>query len=406
MTIQYFSASQIQRFRRCPQSWYNTYVLGQREPETEAQRIGKEIHTQMEEYWLHDMQPTHRLAVALMNGLPFRPDSPEVRTFAVEMDTESGGFQLAGVPMRGFVDLQVVDGDRNLVILDYKTTSDWKWAKGAEALRVDPQLNLYAAWAFYTYPHLQAVTVGHHVVNKKTAETRWTPVVRTRDEVREYCAGIADTLREMIAVSELAPDAVARNEDACGDFGGCSFRGSCFAATSRFAALASDAPPAPTRTQAAAPATTANPDRLAALRARRDARRLAPAAAAQEAPEAPAPPTCAFLPPDASPDLEPEPLDTRPVGDVLPKGAVTGAEARGIHTVADLQTFLAFGGELRDIAGIGPKAVDKIAAELRTISTLWPSARLRLRRALDVYAVDPNADAAHLPRVRTLRGAL
>ena len=92
MTIQYFSASQIQRFPPLPAVVvYTTYVLGQREPETEAQRIGKEIHSQMEAFWLRGTMPKHRLALALVDGLPFRPKGHDVFDFEVEADTESGG---------------------------------------------------------------------------------------------------------------------------------------------------------------------------------------------------------------------------------------------------------------------------------------------------------------------------
>lgn len=403
-TLSYFSASQIQRFRRCPRSWYNAYVLGQREPETEAQRIGKVIHAQMEAVWLDGTEPTHPLAVALRDGLPFLPST--VDRFAVEQDTESGVFQLAGLPMRGFVDLQVWR-DGELTILDYKTTSSWRWAKTEDALRVDPQLNLYAAWAFYTYPKLPRVTVGHLAVNKQDTTTRWTAVTRTREEVRSYCTGIVETLQAMIAVAGQPVQVVPQNEAACGDYGGCSYRDGCWAAQPPRWAL--NAPTAPVAAPAPTTSTPAPSSRLDALRARREARRLAPAAAAQPIPEAPAPvpaAACSFIPPDADHDREPEPLDTRPIADVLPKGALDGAAARGLHTVADLLSFLAVGGELRDIQGVGPKAVDKIAAELNTISGLWPSARLRLRRALDRYAVDPDAEAALLARVRALRGLL
>lgn len=405
MTIKYFSASQIQRFRRCPRSWWRAYVLGEREPETEAQRVGKQVHAEMEAWWLHGTEPAHRLAQGLRRAMPFVPGGDNVASSAVEADTESGGFQLAGLPMRGFVDLQVWSPEGGLTILDYKTTSGWQWAKTTDALRVDPQLNLYAAWAFYTYPELPEVTVGHLAVHKGTAEARWTAVARSRDDVRAYCTGIVETLRAMIAAAEQAEDEVTQHESACGDYGGCAYRAVCFPFASRHAVLVD--PPAP----AAAPAPTNTEDaraRLAALRARRAERTTTPEARAQTAPEPAAAPqhVCAFVPPDAMPDLEPEPLDTRPVADVLPKGALAGAAARGIHTVSDLQTFLAHGGLLADIKGLGPSAAPKVGGELATISRLWPSDRLRLRRALDLYLNSPDASPELAPTIRNLRGVI
>lgn len=409
--LTYFSPSQIQRFRRCPRSWFHRYVLGEREPETEAQAVGKAMHAELEAWWAEGVEPTGRLARAVIANMPFLPTSPDVLDSAVEADTESSGFQLAGLPMRGYIDLQVWTAE-GLTILDYKTTSGWKWAKGVDALRADVQMNLYAGWAFFRHPELEHVTIGHLAVCKKTSEARWTPVVFKRADVRRFCEGVVATLREMIATAALGPegvDQVEQVETACGAYGGCSYRGACWPTdTTRYARLAAAAQEPRPMTTNKAPLSTAQA-RLQALKARKAASALAPEVRAQQEPaqEPQAPPVAhAFLPPDAMPDLEPEPLDVRPIADVLPKGALDGAAARGLHTVADLLSFLAFGGELSDIKGVGPKAVAGIAGELSAISKLWPTPRLRLRRALDVYAQDADADAAHLPAVRGLRGAL
>ena len=47
------SASQLKLWRSCQARWASVYLDGEREPDTEATALGKEIHSQLEQWVLH-----------------------------------------------------------------------------------------------------------------------------------------------------------------------------------------------------------------------------------------------------------------------------------------------------------------------------------------------------------------
>lgn len=409
--LPHVSASQIEKYLRCPRQWWLRYKLDEKEPETEAQRVGKAMHAELETWWQEGIKPTNPLALAALKVLP--PRDPSLLSWSVEWSLPPD-WTLAGTPIKGFIDLLLVDhseGVPNATVLDYKTTAGWEWAKSADELRSNVQILLYAWAALRLHPAVEVVTVGHVAVHKKQRAARLTTVELSRPHVFERIDRLCDVVQRMQRdwLRSEPPPALAP-VPACEAFGGCPHRGTCFPHNSALVrsiqasvALNNHRDP---MTQATSPT-----DRLKALIASRnapkppgDAPLILTASTTQVPAQAPSRKACSWVPADAQADLEPRPLDVRPLTELAtwPKAASAGAEARGIRTVSDLLTFLACGGDLQDIKGMGAKAAPKVQGELDRVAPLWPADALALRRACDRFVVNnvehPAAQAAQALR--------
>jgi hypothetical protein len=133
------SPSQIEASRTCQRRWYKQYVEHFKEPQAASAALGDKIHAVLEKY-LRDAIPLDartqegRIAAA---GLPYLP---EPKTGLVE-----GKFFLPVIPdvwgWYGKIDWRAPDGS---LIIDHKSTSDFKWAKAETTLEKDPQGLIYS----------------------------------------------------------------------------------------------------------------------------------------------------------------------------------------------------------------------------------------------------------------------
>lgn len=139
MSLLKISPSQIDAFRTCQRRWFKQYVEWFKEPQAPSAALGDKIHKVLEDY-LRDAIPLDirtqegRIANAGMRYLP------EPKTGLVE-----GKFFLPVIPdvwgWYGKIDWRSPDGS---LIIDHKSTSDFKWAKTEDTLEKDPQGLIYS----------------------------------------------------------------------------------------------------------------------------------------------------------------------------------------------------------------------------------------------------------------------
>lgn len=309
-----FSASQVSTFRTCKRQWWFQSIMGLPTPQRASAALGEAVHTQLEDY-LNDGKlpdggtPAGKIATA---ALPYAPKPFEVWTEVSmsdrkkrDSDTEDvpmpGNMPrlfVAGLPVNGFIDVLDLSGDRPVVI-DWKTTSDLKYAKTADDLMEDPQMILYGSYALEVCASMgvmsDTVDAGHVVLLTKGApQARKTMVTLNAKHLERERGKIGETVEEMkVRARATSPDDVPGEASACSMYGGCHFRDKCQALgmLANVSATASMFAPQP---QKEVPAMSSSVDPMAALAAIR-ARKAAEAAAAASgtpmpaAPAAPAP---------------------------------------------------------------------------------------------------------------------
>ena len=171
---------------------------------------------------------------------------PRSPALLAETPLEQPALELSGVPFVGYVDLAAPPGAwRDApVIVDHKTTSDFRWCKTPETLRADPQAVAYARWAAMRYyGHVDGaprIEDANRPVDVRFVyyRTRGAVAVRAVDitfAVRELAApwaGFAADVSLMRGYEALGADAAAAaqvpaNLSACDSFGGCPHRARC-----------------------------------------------------------------------------------------------------------------------------------------------------------------------------------
>lgn len=226
-----FSASQLGLFTECERKWYNTYILGLKQPSTPAQLFGTTLHSVAEHYLRFgevSLAQVHvpegvdgdKVMKVFRAGIPHLPAPPLA-------DVETEITVQADVPGIGYIDALYRDGDR-LVILDHKTAKNTRYIPSPDDLRDNIQLNVYGHWATEKYGEdtlkFQHVYYVHGLKNPKSVEVS---VEVSAKEIAEKWGQYTSVVSKMLKVSKLDEIEVPQNWSACSNYGGCPFVGKC-----------------------------------------------------------------------------------------------------------------------------------------------------------------------------------
>ena len=319
-----FSASQIATYRDCRRSWWFQSIMGLPTPQRASAALGEAVHTQLEKYLEDGTLPDESTQAGRIakTAIPHAPEPGKVwvevsmsdrkkRPTDVEANAPIPGgmpeLHLAGLRANGFIDVLDLSADRPVVI-DWKTTSDMKYAKTADDLLHDPQMVLYGSYALEVCGSMgvpvDEVDAGHVVMLTKGApQARKTMVRMNRAHLAKERERLAETVEEMKTYSRCtSPDDVPGEASSCNKYGGCHFKDKCqalsmFSASPVAAMFAASRTPTPQENPVSTSASPVDP--MAALNALR-ARKAAEAAAAAAGGVAPAP--AAATAPAASPE--------------------------------------------------------------------------------------------------------
>lgn len=190
-----WSYSMLDAIETCPRQAYHKYILREREPETEAQRWGTEVHKHLEEN-VRDGKELPASCVA------YAPLAESVRRIAAARDLQVLTEHKMGVtdklrPCEFFAPEVWGRGVADVALLDaqHAWLGDWKTGKTKEK---DFQVKVFAALAFATWPHLEQITacnlwlktgmVGQpYVFFRKDAAQMWAGILQ-RVEAAERMA--------------------------------------------------------------------------------------------------------------------------------------------------------------------------------------------------------------------------
>jgi hypothetical protein len=233
-----FSASRIGTWIACNRKAGWEYFAGYRSPSTPATEKGTQVHAVLEAA-VPALVAGNACEIDLTNeiGAIAAEIVPHIPAEAICADTQfEDQFTVQGRhTWTGYIDLRAPG-----IVIDYKTTSDFKYMKTESDLLTDPQAVLYARSEFIAHPELE--TVWQRWIYSRTRGAKQARMVELH-ATKGATAALFDVLEtfadEMQAAADACPpetDPVAvhkyvltlhGNEDRCGDYGGCPHRDRC-----------------------------------------------------------------------------------------------------------------------------------------------------------------------------------
>lgn len=240
------SASQIKTYRECVRKWALEKIGGLRGPETESQKLGKDVDDNYLQPYLRDGKPidkSTRAGAIAASGLDWLPP-PKWRGLEVQKKVElvspTRKFQYLGykdlwLPFGG----QPGFSDDLPVVADFKTTkSIRKYALNEEGLRKDPQAIIYATNAILETKSKEINLSWLYLQTEGPARLALpTQITLHTDEVAHRFAGIEKDGLEIVRLWGEKPEGMdgvdyaltlPGNRNACGNYGGCPFQHRCF----------------------------------------------------------------------------------------------------------------------------------------------------------------------------------
>lgn len=229
------SPSQISNFRDCPRKWWYASIAKIPYPQHPSAAFGERVHKILEMSTATKSRPGSITTVSentpQKEVLVAQAAWDEIDLFLLrqtgrplvdhEARIEEAWELPQGAPLtlaaRGRADLVLPD-----FIVDWKTTSDLRWAKSAKELRSDPQVLMYSAALDPDEPVRDFVHVYTQTRNSLAARVVHTPIDRFMREqgliaLDKHVAAMAG------CASAGAAEEVEPNTDACSRYGGCPF---------------------------------------------------------------------------------------------------------------------------------------------------------------------------------------
>ena len=229
------SPSQISNFRDCPRKWWYASIAKIPYPQHPSAALGERVHKILEMSTAAKSRPGSTTTVSentpQKEVLVAQAAWDAIDAFLLqrtgrslvdrEAQIEEAWELPQGSPLtlaaRGRADLVLPD-----FIVDWKTTSNLRWAKSAKELRSDPQVLMYSAALDPDEPVRDFVHVYTQTRNSPAARVVHTPIDRFMREqgliaLDKHVAAMAG------CASAGAAEEVEPNTDACSRYGGCPF---------------------------------------------------------------------------------------------------------------------------------------------------------------------------------------
>jgi CRISPR/Cas system-associated exonuclease Cas4 (RecB family) len=240
--IQYLSVSAITKFDPneiggCNRRWYYRYVEGIPEPFDKAFEEGQAFHSEIERYLLTGEDTLSPIVRAGKHFIP-TPSTVDVEVDLAKFDPR---LMLGDLPIEGRIDCvnassvyidsqgEIIDQPYNEIeVIDWKSTSDLRYAKFGEALKTVQMIG-YANAIALAYPHVDEVRLSQVFFQKrgKRASTKNSIVLGVEDARARWQSyeRIADQMK--IVANAKSAEEVAPHYASCEAFKGCPYKNIC-----------------------------------------------------------------------------------------------------------------------------------------------------------------------------------
>ncbi len=232
------SASQKTAWDACQRKWHFQSVMKRPRVSTPAQLRGTGIHAENEHYLRTGIIRDSEWAAYVEAARPFLPPfDPRAGALSPGGHADARyivehGFWLptvpGGPPWIGWVDLEI--HHPSVVIMDYKTTSDFRYNKTPAELAKDTQLCCYAHQYYLRHPEYAGeIEVGHlYLLTKnKTPKAVYISATVSRQRAADQWAISMQAIAAMTSVDIADTLELPPNTASCGMYGGCDFRADC-----------------------------------------------------------------------------------------------------------------------------------------------------------------------------------
>lgn len=259
-TVRFLSVSQMQQADDCTRKWWYEKVGGRKPPEQIWQTDGKVLHAEVENYLKTGEKRLSSLAMSGWHMLPEPGDDllierdlivpldysgPEPTAKTSQWFLDRAPLRAAGIPVLGQLDLAhgrginkggsdveaTIDPPGTVEVLDWKTTSDFKWAKTGPELIESIQMAGYGVWILNQRPEVSHIRLSHgYFRTKGAAASRKVTILASAEQIRrswEHAEGVARLISD--AAKATSAEDVQYNLSACDKFRGCCHRSYCTA---------------------------------------------------------------------------------------------------------------------------------------------------------------------------------
>ncbi len=219
------SASQVGLFERCNRWWWWEKVAGHRLPPSPAMLRGTGIHSSIEHYLLHGNMLDNEWKKYVVAAKPHLPEPGSNMLLEQKIVLDTG---YSGVPWIGYIDLLEHNRDP-LRVRDYKTTSDFRYAKTPHELSCNTQMVSYARFC-YEEGHVGQIELAHLYLHtrRKTPTTKCVSALVNKDSIEKEWDQRLGTVGDMIAAATIeSGEDISPNPSSCGMYGGCPHRARC-----------------------------------------------------------------------------------------------------------------------------------------------------------------------------------
>lgn len=225
----------------CLRRWWYRYIMGLKEPDTDATRRGNKLHKELARY-LVGMDGAAQLSAQIVRGLhqiekpgpdlfvehPMIPKNPATG----KKDLALAKLYVSGIPVEGAIDLmhergtnigttdigEAYDPPGTVTVKDWKFPGGTQYSKTGNELPRQIQMAGYATYVFTVAPSTELIRISHGIMPVKGRPITPTKLVRREDVAPtwEHAGGVARSIAH--AARETNPDRVEANTRACNAF--------------------------------------------------------------------------------------------------------------------------------------------------------------------------------------------
>ncbi len=240
------SPSQINTYRACPRAYAYSWTHGFWPPSTIKQEFGSQVHGALES-WLSKGQFEDFYSDRKNNKLPIKKDAIEVAKQGIcqpyfPLPDDPGEVEKElhipignNLSLYGFIDYVGPGNGRftdRPIVIDHKTTSDFRWMKTEKELATDPQAIIYSAWAMLNFKCHEVIArwIYYKSTNPKTGPRKPKGVKYVERVFSAENGHFLEEVRKIehdmqqiawIRRNKIAAEKLAGNASSCQNYGGC-----------------------------------------------------------------------------------------------------------------------------------------------------------------------------------------